>query len=743
MPGNIHSFIEKALFLLIDSSLLTQTEASAWSEPCLDTNNHHPLYESIFKPLLNTIVAYQNAGFVCSIRFLIIHSPGTTNTVTFDTEAITQHNHPPFHPNTRKIHDKFQQQLSAWLMSENITTVTVSSFFTQTHGCCIDQTVSTILESQSADTLPVIYTWIYIQRMWHFLMETRAPSTMIHLDVQGFFARRANLASIISFYQRFVFLLPEHTLLNLPRTATLHGNGSFICTDIAEALPAFILNFPIYQPIDNLAQSLKKFMRTPGIEKLNHSTAPKIKTSRQVISDLVTKLSAVKNISPPQKTQTCLEKEYPTRYSINHFEWLFFSSHSDDLQCERSLKHNDALSTFSGKVTENVLQRTHRNHDNDDNSDSHLGSLSHEINISGLTLLKHQFQQPTAKLLGSGSARNVYETCWLPQNGNRILLTAMKIESLDQLNKTNQKLERNDHDKRLEHRLIMRCTHPGVARFVASCENDTDAYLIMEHAGHSSLKKFLEPWQQHLPQQRVLHFFVQICLAIDYLHHQKIVHRDLKPDNILIDEDSNITLIHLGYAIENKHQKSLSLPFTHGVVGTPYYMAPEVCQKHDYGCKADIWSMGVILYEMVEKKRPFEGKDIDELTHAICHPTINMSPRKNTYTHNDLNQLIVALLDKNPETRIASVTEIFIRFPLLRHALSTFYNQFESNIPYQTFDREQHKKLLFYIGMFRIQCNRIFKACQSHDEQIKDKTMGNETKTSCVTTDDNTRGCRR
>ena len=742
MPSNIHSFIEKALFLLIDSSLFTLTEASAWSEPCPDKNSHHPLYESIFKPLLNTIVAYHNAGFICSIRFLIIHSPGTTNKVTFNTEAATLHQHSPFQPDNKKTHLKFQQQLSAWLMSKNITTVTVSSFFTQTHDCCLDETISSILKSPSADTLPVIYMWIYIQRMWHFLIETRAPSAVIHLDVQGFFARRANLTSLTSFFQRSAFLLPEHTLLNLPRTTPLQGNGSFICTDIAKALPAFILNFPVYQPIDNPSQSLKEFMRTPGIEKLNQNITPKIKTSRQLITDLVTKLSAVKHISPPQKKPPSTEKKSPTRYSIHHNEWLFFSSHSDDLQCERTLNDNDTLSTLSGEVTENVLQRTYRHQDNDDN-DEHLYSLPHEFNISGLALLKHQSRQPTAKLLGSEAARKVLETYWRPQNSNSILLTAVKIESLEKLNKTNKDLERNDHDKRLEHRLIMRCTHPGIARFVASGEDDTDAYLIMEHAGHCSLRNILESWQQQLPQQRVLHFFVQMCLAIDYLHHQQIVHRDLKPENILIDHDSNITLIDLGYAIENKHQKPLSLPFTQDEVGTSHYMAPEVCQKHDYGCKVDLWSMGVILYEMVEKKLPFEGHNTHEVARAICDPTISMAPRKNTMTHNELNQLIAALLDKNPETRIASVTEIFIRFPLLRRVLSKFYNQFESNTPYQTFDREQYKKHMFYIGMLRVQCNRIFNACQFHDEQIKQNILGDETNTACATTDDNLRRCRR
>jgi NIMA (never in mitosis gene a)-related kinase len=96
---------------------------------------------------------------------------------------------------------------------------------------------------------------------------------------------------------------------------------------------------------------------------------------------------------------------------------------------------------------------------------------------------------------------------------------------------------------------------------------------------------------------------VQICFAVKYLHDKKILHRDLKLSNIFISSNGDIKLGDFGIAkvLSNTDE------FTKTIVGTPYYLSPEICQKKPYNYKSDIWSLGCVLYEIMNLKHAFEG----------------------------------------------------------------------------------------------------------------------------------------
>jgi serine/threonine protein kinase len=128
--------------------------------------------------------------------------------------------------------------------------------------------------------------------------------------------------------------------------------------------------------------------------------------------------------------------------------------------------------------------------------------------------------------------------------------------------------------------------------------------LIMEFVKGVSLLSFLKS----KPDRKIVeidckYIFTQIMWGIDYLHSQNVYHRDIKLENIIIDEKNNIKIIDFGFVTSEPKNKPLNF-----FCGTPSYMPPEIVLKKDYfGCQADIWSIGILLFTLLCGSFPFRG----------------------------------------------------------------------------------------------------------------------------------------
>ena len=107
-----------------------------------------------------------------------------------------------------------------------------------------------------------------------------------------------------------------------------------------------------------------------------------------------------------------------------------------------------------------------------------------------------------------------------------------------------------------------------------------------------------------------------------HVHDRKVIHRDLKTQNIFLTKEGNVKLGDFGIA----KPLMLTLDKIKTVVGTPYYMSPEICENHPYSFKTDIWSLGVILYEMCALKPPFDGNSLTSLALKITKGEYNPIP---------------------------------------------------------------------------------------------------------------------
>lgn len=143
-------------------------------------------------------------------------------------------------------------------------------------------------------------------------------------------------------------------------------------------------------------------------------------------------------------------------------------------------------------------------------------------------------------------------------------------------------------------------------------QSDTMIYLVTEYASNGEIFDHLVE-NGRMKEPEAARVFTQLVSAVDYCHLKGVVHRDLKAENVLLDKDMNIKLADFGFSNRYKEGNFLTT-----WCGSPPYAAPEVFQGLEYdGPKADIWSLGVVLYALVCGALPFDGKTLLELKSRV------------------------------------------------------------------------------------------------------------------------------
>ena len=145
--------------------------------------------------------------------------------------------------------------------------------------------------------------------------------------------------------------------------------------------------------------------------------------------------------------------------------------------------------------------------------------------------------------------------------------------------------------------------HPFIVSYCDSFTEDRNLNIIMEFWDGGDLSYFLKQQnKKYLKEEKIWRFFIQICLGLEHIHKNKILHRDIKTLNIFLHKNEAVKIGDLGVA------KMLnSNDFAHTMVGTPFYLSPELCEEKPYNEKSDIWAMGCLLYELCTFRHPFEA----------------------------------------------------------------------------------------------------------------------------------------
>ena len=204
-----------------------------------------------------------------------------------------------------------------------------------------------------------------------------------------------------------------------------------------------------------------------------------------------------------------------------------------------------------------------------------------------------------------------------------------------------------------ESNLLSELHHPNIIKFYDSFMDGDNLCTVMEYASNGDLASKIRKIKEqgiHFSEFIVLNWFSQMCLALQYIHTRHILHRDIKSQNIFLDADQNIKLGDFGTAkcLEETGE------FAETVVGSPFYLSPEICQGVPYNSKTDIWSLGCVLYEMCTLEPAFSGDCIGGIVMKIIRE--EQPPIPGEYS-TDLSNLVDAMLQKAPGRR-PTITQI-------------------------------------------------------------------------------------
>ena len=225
--------------------------------------------------------------------------------------------------------------------------------------------------------------------------------------------------------------------------------------------------------------------------------------------------------------------------------------------------------------------------------------------------------------------------------------------------------------------------HDSIVKCIDVYEDNTSLHFVLEeinggdlfdHIIHSEGRKLKEP--------EAMNILNQILEGLHYLHDEKgIVHRDIKPENFLLYNDGikvRIKLIDFGFATYCKNEETMN-----DLLGTPQYAAPEIFEQKPYTSKVDMWSLGVVLYNMVKGTQPFNSREIENIKDMVLHKKVNYDGFKN----NKLKNLCEGLLERDPNNRFSS----FQALKELKEIIGT--NKDEETIS-QKFKPEMDKMIL-------------------------------------------------
>jgi len=271
------------------------------------------------------------------------------------------------------------------------------------------------------------------------------------------------------------------------------------------------------------------------------------------------------------------------------------------------------------------------------NSISSLDPTSNYTNILGKTISHYK----VVEKIGEGGMGYIYKAFDL----NLQRPVALKILPPHLCQKEEQK-----NQFLQEARLLSSLEHPYICTIHDIFESDEGAlYMVMTCYEGKTLRNYL--LEETVNQKKTISIIKQIASGLIFAHEKGIVHQDIKPENVIITSNDIVKIIDFGIAQLNNHN---SKDKSKTSMGTIAYMSPEQTNRGAVDHRTDIWSLGIVLYEMLSGKLPFD----DEFEQAIIYAIIKQKPAELKHVPKQLNRIVLKCLKKDRKDRYQNMHEL-------------------------------------------------------------------------------------
>ncbi len=253
------------------------------------------------------------------------------------------------------------------------------------------------------------------------------------------------------------------------------------------------------------------------------------------------------------------------------------------------------------------------------------------------------------RMLGHGGMSRVYLATDL-QNQNTVVLKFLNDDLIGDI----AVFERYRREAEIGSRL----NHPHIQHLLNVDEKRREEYLVVEYIEGKTLRHAIEEYDgKPLPPEEALRITDQICDALAYCHEQGIYHRDIKPENIMLQPDGNVKIIDFGIALLEGARR-VTWRGLSGTVGTPDYMSPEQLRGERGTATSDIYSVGMMLYEMLCGHTPFDG----EIVFAVMNQHVSHDPPSILEYQPDLSPalatVVMRAIRRDREKRYKTIKEL-------------------------------------------------------------------------------------
>lgn len=245
------------------------------------------------------------------------------------------------------------------------------------------------------------------------------------------------------------------------------------------------------------------------------------------------------------------------------------------------------------------------------------------------------------ELLGGGCFGEIYVGCETEKPQNKVAIKHIKLTKFSAKDYTNY----IENEKKIYEMI----SHPNIIKFYDSVSLDNNLYLVLEHCSQS-LSSFASKFPNScIPETQAVSFIHDIAKALAYLNSKKIIHRNLYPNNVLLNEG---TIKICSFVFAKIAENLEEIPHMDGGVGIPLYEAPEMYFKDTFSYKVDVWSVGIIFYQMLYGRIPWKPKEgVKKMFEAISKHELELEFPEEPPVTDSIKKLLQEMLNVDQAKR--------------------------------------------------------------------------------------------